>query len=195
MSVHRVRSILLLGAYFFAINEIRVSAWNHVCRQNVSASWHRACLTFLEAHRHWRHDPVGVVVHFENFLLLSRQVLRLALTINHCETHGTGHKYVVIGAIGSLTIWRLHKIVVVGTSTLDRRKVLVLRILATVVGDIPSVLALYASFLVVAVQVLDVQRPSSLVGAQLSCRSWLQGLVLGTCSALSMQMLSQVTVW
>ena len=81
--------------------------------------------------------------------------MRLALPIHHCETHGPRYKNIVVLAIGGSSVWRLHEIILVGGALFDGLEVLVLRVLAAVVGHIPAI-SLDSSFLVVAVQVLNV---------------------------------------
>ena len=49
--------------------------------------------------------------------------------------------------------------------------------------------------MIVAVEILDVQGATSLVVSELSIRSWLKSLILGSCSSLSVEMLTQVTIW
>ena len=67
-----MRPILLLCADFLPINEVGVRTWHHVRREDVSTGLHRPILTFLKAHGHGRHDTMGMIVHLEDFLLLSR---------------------------------------------------------------------------------------------------------------------------
>ena len=79
----------------------------------------------------------------------------LTLPIHDCETHGPRYKNIVVLAIGSSSVGRLHVIILVWGALLNGLEVLVLRVLAAVVGHVPSI-SLDSSFLVVAVQVLDV---------------------------------------
>jgi hypothetical protein len=62
---------------------------------------------------------VWVIVHLEYLLLLSSQVLRLPITVHHCETHRSWHKNVVVVSIRSSPVWRLHKIILVWSSLLN----------------------------------------------------------------------------
>ena len=86
---------------------------------------------------------------------------------------------------------------VVSRVWLQRLELLVgrlLRVLVAVVGHVPAVgcrawSASAWTFLVVAVEVLNVERSTSLVVAQLSSGTWLKGLILGTSSPLRVQML------
>jgi hypothetical protein len=117
-------------------------------------------------------------------------VLGLALPVHHCETHGPWHKnIVVVSTVVLTTIWRLHEVILVRRALLDGLKVLILGVFAAVIRHIPSVLRLNTAFLIVAVEVLDVEGSASLVIAQLGCGTWLKGLVLCTSSALGVQML------
>ena len=118
-------------------------------------------------------------------------MLGWALPVHHCETHGPGHKNIVVVSIVVLTtIRRLHEVVLIRRALLNGLKVLILGVFAAVVGHIPSILRLDTSFLVVTIQVLYVQRSASLMVAQLSCGTWLKSLILGTSSPLCVQMLS-----
>jgi hypothetical protein len=87
MGIHTVRSVLLLSAYFLSVNEVRMCAGHHICWKYVCSSRHLTVLTFLKAHSHSWYYAVRVVVHLEDLLLLSGQVLWLVLSIHHCETH------------------------------------------------------------------------------------------------------------
>ena len=100
MSINRVGAVLLLSAYLLPVDEVGVGP--------VHLS------IVLETHRHrgtlvasvWRSDTsdhgyaMMVVVHIENFLLLSIQILRhaahLLLPIHVCESHSSWHKDVVV---------------------------------------------------------------------------------------------------
>ena len=63
--------------------------------------------------------------------------------------------------------------------------ILILGVLTTVVSYISTVLVLDTSLLVMAVKILNVQRVTSLVVAQLGRGSWFKSLVLGSSSSLS----------
>lgn len=197
MGIHTVWSVLLLSAYFLSVYEIRMGARHHVRWQDVAASGHWAGLTFLEADGHRGHDAMGVVVHLEDLLLLSSQVLGLVLSIHYCETHWTWHKDVVVLAIGCSSVWRFYEVILVWCALIDWLNlliILILRVFATVVCNVSSILSRDRSLLVVAVQVLDIQWVPSLVVAQLSSGSWLKSLILGTSSALGVQVLSEIII-
>ena len=125
-----------------------------------------------------------MVVHFENLLLLSSQVLRLSITVHNCKTHGAWHEDVVVISVASSSIGRFHKVILVWSSLLDRLKLLIIRILTAVVSYISSILVLDTAFLIVAIEILDIQGVSSLMVTQLSCRSRLKSLVLRSSPSL-----------
>ena len=99
-----------------------------------------------------------MVVHFENLLLLSSQVLRLSITVHHGKTHGAWHEDIVVIPVASSSIWRFHKVILVWSSLFNRLKLLILvGILTAVVSYISSILVLDTAFLVVAIKILDIQ--------------------------------------
>lgn len=105
-----------------------------------------------------------MVVHLKDLLLLGCQVLRLVLSIHNGKSHRAWHKNVVVLAIGSCLIWCLHKVILIGSPLFDGLKLLWVLIwgvfvTATVVSNVSSSILLIrnGSFLVVAVQILDVQ--------------------------------------
>ena len=86
MRIHRVRTVPILSVYLFTIHKvILMGSWHNVRRQDVAAlasiapdSSQGACLVLVEAHSQrgcmgsWNVTyVVRVVVHIENFLLLS----------------------------------------------------------------------------------------------------------------------------
>ena len=125
-----------------------------------------------------------MIVHFKNLLLLSSQVLRLPITVHHCKTHGPWHKDIVVISVPSSTIWRFHKVILVWSSLINRLKLLIIRILTGVVSYISSILVLDTAFLIVTIEILDIQGVSSLMVSQLSCRSRFKSLVLGSSPSL-----------
>lgn len=125
MGVHRVRSVLLLGADFLSVYEVVCaglsSGTHHVRRQHAVAL--RANLVLVESHGHLRTTSsrashtanhahaysVMVVVHVKDLLLLRAQVCgHLARSvccgamIHVGEAHGSRHKYIVVLALGPL---------------------------------------------------------------------------------------------
>ena len=77
-------------------------------------------------------------------------------------------------------------------------KLVLLRLFVAVVSHVSSVGSLAIAdraLLIVAVEILDVQGATSLVVSELSIGSWLKSLILGSCSSLSVEMLTQVTIW
>jgi hypothetical protein len=131
----------------------------------------------MEAHGHWCSMYVGnamrVVVHIKYFLLLSRQVLMhhlaalvvliLPLSIHHSKSHGAWDKNIIILAT-TCTIWTLNIILLTGLRLFYRLKVLkliLLRVLVAIVCHVPAVRSwvsgAHGSFLIVAVQVLNVK--------------------------------------
>jgi hypothetical protein len=115
----------------------------------------------------------------------------LTLPIHHCETHGPWHKNIVVVSIVVLaTIGRLHEVILIRRALFNGLKMLILGVFAAIVSHIPSILSLDTTFLVVAVEVLNVERSTSLMVAQLSSGTWFKGLILRTSSPLRVQMLS-----
>lgn len=86
MRIHRVRTVPILSVYLFTIHKVvLMGCWHYIRRQDVAAlasvapdCSQGACLVLVEAHSQrgcmgsW-HVPnvVRMVVHVENFLLLS----------------------------------------------------------------------------------------------------------------------------
>ena len=124
-----------------------------------------------------------MVVHFENLLLLGSQVLGLSITVHYCKTHGAWHEDIVV-SVTSSSIWRFHKVILVWSSLLDRLKLLIIRILTAEVSYISSILVLDTAFLIMAIEILDIQGVSSLMVSQLSCRSRFKSLVLSSSPSL-----------
>ena len=58
---------------------------------------------------------MSMVVHLKYLLLLSRQVLWLAISIHDCEAHGSWHKYIIIVSIvlASPGIRRFHEVILI----------------------------------------------------------------------------------
>ena len=122
VSVHRVRSVLLLSAYLFPIYKIVVARWQHVAPVRSLSSTHPTHRTkwrhlLVVPHRHLGRlsnrnhsrdsaDGVLVVVHLKYLLLLGGQGLVLpALSVNGCESHAAGHKD--ISVLSPLDVGRL----------------------------------------------------------------------------------------
>ena len=65
------------------------------------------------------------------------------------------------------------------------------RLVTVIVSDVPAIIVLYIIFLIVAVQLLDIETSSSLVVAQISIRGWFKWVVTSG-SSLGMKVFSQV---
>lgn len=171
----------------------------------------------LTAHWWWSNasnnaDGMVVVCHFEYFLLLSSQTVLIwirlifLLTVHVSESHGSRHEYVVVltrviirpvnlapirrlnSLLVNVIIMVLLKVVVQLVEVL----VLLLRVLVAVVSYISALLTstTHCPFLIVAVEILNVKTTSSLVVSETSHWSCFQALVLCSCSALGVEVLS-----
>lgn len=129
-------------------------------------------------------------------------IVLVLLSVHHCETHGTWHKDVVVWVCAA-TIWALGVVLRVMRGALVGRLELLrlglLRVLVAVVGHVSSVrcwvwTSAHGSLLIVAVEVLDVERAATLVVSKGSGGSWIESLVLCASPALSVEVLSQICV-
>lgn len=69
-----------------------------------------------------------------------------------------------------------------------------LGLLVAVVSDVAALVSTNRPFLIVRVEILDVQRASPLVSAELTGGTWLESLVLRPRSTLSVKVLPQVII-
>lgn len=103
MCINWVWPILLLRVYFFTVDKVVsdrsiVGSWKH---------WALRVLILLVVHCHWmtNSNSVRMIIHLENFLLLSSQVLVLTVSLIHDgKPHCAWYKYV----LATCLIWRLN---------------------------------------------------------------------------------------
>ena len=165
----------------------------------------------MEAHCHrWRMscaDLVWMIIHLEYFLLLGCQIHSLAiltsvlLPIHYSKSHGSWNKNVVLVSDDILTIIRrlnlglMHIIsLLILIHLLEMLNMILLGVFVAVVGYISTCLLLTLSvnlaFLIVAIEILNVERTASLMIAETRTGTRLQSLILSAGSALSMEVFS-----
>lgn len=165
----------------------------------------------MEAHCHrWRMscaDLMWMIVHLEYFLLLGCQIHSLAiltsvlLPVHDSKSHGSWYENVILVSddiltiIGRLNLGLMHVIsLLILIHLLEVLKLILLGVFVAVVGYISTCLLLTLSidlaFLIVTVKILDIERTASLVIAETRAGTRLQSLILGTSSALSVEVLS-----
>lgn len=142
-----------------------------------------------------------MIIHIKYFLLLSCQLLiwgcatAISSWIHDSKPHATWYEYVSSLSIVGRNHSRFYHVVVIiwcVNSWMDA-----LRMFVAVVCHVSSVVAgSNCSFLVVTIQLLYVEASTTVMITKLSStRSWLKRLILCSCSALGMQMLSEVILW
>jgi hypothetical protein len=157
---------------------------------------HRRCHVLGSSHAAHASNIVLVVVHFEYLLLLGSQILvdwwaptsiLVGLSsVHYCKAHGAWHKDIVLPILpstGCFDLGLIHEIIcmlnmmswlALSTWLLHRLEMLMMcwwSVLVRVVGDISAVLnhvliGSKCSFLVVTVELLDVQASSSLMRSE-----------------------------
>ena len=207
MCVDWMRPILLLSVNLFSIDKV-------ICNRAIVGSWkHWALwvLILLEVHGHrvTNSNSVWMIIHLENFLLLSCKVLVLTVSlIHHGKPHSPWHKYVLTSLIWwldsssgchevvlmRLCIWLLKWLEMMRWSIL----VGIVCNVSAAIGTslwLSSKLCSWHTLLVMTVELLNVKASSSLIVAQGAVWAWFQGLVLSPRSSLSVEMLPQMAIW
>ena len=181
----------------------------------VECHGHWWSLIALNYHASHSSNIMLIIVHFKDFLLLSCQVLwhaicgaiLILLTIHCSKTHWARDKYVVL-SIGSIVAWcfelilmhevvsmmrwvALYILILSLIKCLQMLKLILLRILITVISDITSSLLTIlnttkCTLLIMTIQFLNVEATSSLMITKSSISSSFQCLILGSGTALSM---------
>ena len=174
MSVNRLWSILLLSAYLFPVDEI-VLNWS-------TDLWgkHWALTSSIRLEGHWmtNSNSVRMIIHFEDFLLLSRQIL---IRVSDRESHSSWQEDVasliwrVDGCIGSHEVVLVRSISISGLKWLKVWSTLV-AIISYVSTSLSSTFGLCSklssrhSFLIMTVQLLNIETTTPLIIA----KSWIR---------------------
>jgi len=191
-----MRSILLLSVNLFSIYEV-VLNWSRIWRRKYCTL--TSCV-WLKGHRMTNSNSMRMVIHFENFLLLRSQIL---IWMSHCESHSSWNEYI------TALIWWInlsicsHKIILmrsIGVSVLYWLKVVWWSSLFAIVRNISwslrttfwlsSNLSSRHTFLIMAIELLNIETSASLVVSKWTIWSWLKCLILSPSSALSVKMFS-----
>lgn len=158
-----MRSVLLLGVNLFAIHKI-VAGGNRGCS---------ALHSSLRESHYGRDLAYSMVVHFEEFHLLRGDGWACSVAVrplvHHGKPHRAGHENIISIVVRRGDLGRVDVVVLV--RRLDRLEVGHVLILIRVERHVPPIVASRnLPFLIMAVELLDVQASSSLVVAQ--GRSW-----------------------